>query len=56
METKLLKHPIMSHLFEHKCLNCSHIFYEVDSQIPRSCPGCGVLNPDAEGMGPKGGT
>jgi hypothetical protein len=52
-DTKLLKHPIMSHLFEHKCSLCRHVFYEVDTQVPRACPGCGERNPLTEGFGPK---
>ena len=54
IESRLLKHPIMNYLFEHKC-TCGHIFYEVDSKIPRACPGCGHPNPETVTMGPKGG-
>lgn len=52
MESRLLKNPIMAFLFESKC-TCGHVFYELDSQIPRACPGCGQPNPEARGLPPK---
>ena len=52
METKLLKHPVFNYIFKHTCL-CGHVFFEMDTQIPRACPGCGKLNPETRGLPPK---